>query len=56
MNVYLVEDVGNSPGRIYAVMADKEDAEDFASRLDECVEVVERTLFYGQPSNRGYNK
>ena len=59
MNVYLVEDVGNSPGRIYAVLASLDDAERFASAVaydkgTEC-NVVERTLFYGQPPYCGYN-
>lgn len=59
MQVYLVEDCGNSPGRIYAVLASQEDAERFASAVayemgTEC-EVVPRTLFYGQPTRCGYN-
>jgi hypothetical protein len=53
--VYIVEDVGNSPGRIYAVFSKKEDAENFASYF-EAAEVVERTLFYGQPPYCGYNE
>jgi len=52
--VFLVEDIGNSPGRIYAVFADKKDAENFASYF-EAAEVVPRTLFYGQPPYCGYN-
>lgn len=59
MQVYLVEDCGNSPGRIYAVLASEEDAERFASAVahDEGtdVEVVPRTVFYGQPPICGYN-
>lgn len=52
--VWLVEDCGNSPGRIYAVFASEEDAVAFASFF-EAVNVVERTLFYGQPPICGYN-
>lgn len=60
MNVYLVEDHGNSPGRIYAVMHDKKDAELFAEQLNrddpECFAAVEpRTLIWGQPPVLGYN-
>jgi hypothetical protein len=60
MNVYMVEDVGNSPGKVYAVFADKETADWFSSAVsyDNNTEtlVVERTLFYGQPPICGYNK
>lgn len=55
MKVYLVEDVGNSPGRIYAVLSNPEDALTFAEQLDGEAAVIERTLFYGQPPVRGYN-
>lgn len=57
--MYLVEDIGNNPGRIYAVMADELDAKQFADQLEAVafhVDVVERHLWYGQPSNRGMNK
>lgn len=57
--VYLVEDTGNAPGRIYACFASAEDAERFASAVayerDTTTEVVERTLYYGQPPVAGYN-
>ena len=43
-------------GDVLAVFADKEDAKNFASQIKEATEVEERTMFYGQPSNRGYNK
>lgn len=56
MKVYLVEDVENAPGRIYAVFASETDAETFADMLDEDCAVFERTLFYGQPPVRGYNE
>lgn len=52
--VWLVEDCHNSPGRIYAVFASEQDAENFASFF-EGADVVERTLFYGQPPVCGYN-
>lgn len=55
MKVYLVEDIGDNPGCVYAVFAHEKDANDFASWFDD-VEVYERTLFYGQPSIRGYNQ
>jgi hypothetical protein len=53
--VWLVEDCHNSPGKIYAVFADEQDAENFASFF-EGAEAVERTLFYGQPPVCGYNE
>ncbi len=53
--VYLVEDCGNAPGRILAVFAHLEDAEAFCNMLDHAA-IVERTLHYGQPSNRGFNR
>ena len=58
MKVYLVVDINNSPGRVLAVFADEEDAERFvdAARLWDFVEVCERTLFYGQPPHKGYNR
>ena len=60
MIIYVVEDVGNSPGKIYAIFADEDDANRFHSAVSyelntECI-VVERTLFYGQPPVCGYNK
>lgn len=59
LKVYLVEDCGNSPGRIYAVMSSEEDAIRFASAVAyDCktdVQVVPRTLFYGQPPVCGMN-
>ena len=59
MKVYLVEDHGNCPGRIWAVMASEEDAKRFAKAVSheqatECV-VIHRTLFYSQPPVPGYN-
>lgn len=56
MKVYLVEDCDNAPGRILAVFADKPSAEAFLDMLDVAAEVEERTLWYGQPPNRGYNE
>ena len=58
MKVYLVVDINNSPGRVLAVFADEEDAERFvdAAQLWSVAEVCERTLFYGQPPEKGYNK
>lgn len=58
MKVYLVEDINNSPGRVLAVFADEENAELFvdSARLWEVAEISERTLFYGQPPNPGYNE
>ncbi len=58
MKVYLVEDCGNSPGRIMAVCHEKEAAEMLADALADLhhypFDVQERTLIYGQPS-LGYN-
>lgn len=56
--VYLVEDQHNSPGKIYAVFMSLTDANSFAESLELTgigCGVVPRTLFYGQPSVRGYN-
>lgn len=59
MKVYLVEDCGNSPGRIYAVLASEDDAERFKDAingaLDTEAQVIERSLIYGQPPHLGYN-
>ena len=56
MDVYLVEDCANAPGRILAVFRNEEDAIAFAEQLpeDSCVE--RRTLQEGQPQVLGYNK
>ena len=58
MKVYLVGDVFNSPGRVLAVFANEEDAVAFvvSANLGEVAEVYERTLFYGQPPRKGYNR
>ena len=58
MKVYLVVDINSSPGRVLAVFADEENAERFvdAARLWDVAEVHERTLFYGQPPRKGYNR
>ena len=58
MNVYLVVDIVNSSGWVLAVFADEVDAEFFvdSARLWDVAEVYERTLFYGQPPRKGYNK
>lgn len=59
MNVYLVTGVGKHDGTVFAVMASEEDADSFAEALFDTginTEVEERTLIYGQPSIRGYNK
>ena len=49
MKIYLVEDVLNAPGRIYACFAEQEAAEDFLEHYhpEEAV-IVERTLLCGQ--------
>lgn len=55
-SVFLVVDCMNAPGRVYAVFADRNDAVWFADALEDTeAEVEERTVFYGQPSVRGYN-
>ena len=56
--VYLVEDCGNSPGKIYAVFKHQEDAEEFAEQTSYVsdTKVVERTVFIGQPRHLGYNQ
>ncbi len=57
-NVHLVVDCEDNPGRVYAVFYSIEDARDFAASIAifHGVEVESRTLFYGQPPNRGYNQ
>ena len=58
MKIYLVENMGNSPGKIMACFANKLDAEMFCALLQtgDAHQVVERTLFYGQPDRLGYNE
>lgn len=60
MKVYLVTDSLNSPGYIYAVMANEEDAAWFAQQIEDELEtrcmILERNVYYGQPSDIGYNK
>lgn len=59
MKVYLVEDRQNSPGKVYAIFAEMEDADAFADSLSEIknieCSVIERSLIYGQPSVLGVN-
>ena len=54
--VHLVVDCHNSPGKVLAVFASGDDAERFASCMPGEAEVESRTLFYGQPGIRGFNK
>ena len=54
--VWLVEDGHNAPGRILAVFYSERDARDFAIALGIPCTVESRTLFYGQPPNRGFNQ
>lgn len=58
MKVYLVEDCGNSPGKIYAVFATLEDAQAHCEspglRYTEA-RVVERSLIYGQAPHMAFN-
>lgn len=51
MRVYLVEDVHNAPGRIYAVFADAKTADKFIrfNNLEAEARVVPRTVFSEQP-------
>lgn len=55
MNIYLVEDCANAPGRIIACFADKDDAVAFMQELEDSALIEERTLIYGQAPVRGYN-
>ena len=55
MKVYMVEDVDNCPGRIYAVFARHVDALAFAWFFEGVI-VVERTLYRGQPPYHGFNE
>lgn len=53
MNVYLVEDTGNSPGLIYGVFAEQRAAIDYMNHLEHLeiidgAQIVERKLHYGQ--------
>lgn len=57
MKIYMVENFRGHQRTIAAVFAQKEDAVEFVESLanpDEW-DVVERTLWQGQPPNRGYN-
>lgn len=54
--VHLVVGCENNPGRVYAVFKSRADAEWFADAIDEGCEVESRTLYYGQPPNRGFNQ
>lgn len=54
--VYLVEDFEEVEGRILAVFNSKDDANLFANMMEYQCCVVERTVHYGQPDYRGYNK
>jgi hypothetical protein len=56
LKVYLVEDTENAPGRVMAVMADEDEANWFADQLPGSAKVRPRKLWYGQPTNRGYNE
>jgi hypothetical protein len=63
MKIYLVENVGNSPGKIQAIFASRTDAEEFRDLVSmvnghfvDSHTIVERTLFYGHPNNRGFNE
>ena len=57
MKIYLVENTENSPGKIYAIFADYKDALDFlySAELEEECTIFERTLWHGQPPNKGMN-
>lgn len=55
MKVYLVEDAENAPGRILAVFHYKDDAFLFSDSQRGNCNVIERTLFEGQPPFQGYN-
>lgn len=63
-SVWLVQEVGlKTDGIIYGVFMHEEDAIRFRDALRSLpkvkrpnnIDVVERTLYYGQPPNRGYN-
>jgi hypothetical protein len=58
MIVWLVENGGDSKGRVMAIFAEEEDAYTFADLLphQNRARVVARTLFYGQPEYQGYNE
>lgn len=56
MKVFLVVDTHNAPGRVLAIFADEEDADLFADALSDSCDVESRTLWYGQPPNRGFNE
>jgi len=57
--IYLVQDANKKVRLTYAIFSSKEDAKLFMQALWEKghnVEVVERTLFFGQPLYKGYNR
>lgn len=43
-------------GWVYAIFHSKEDAEMHRDSFDTSMCVVERTVFYGQANNPGYNR
>lgn len=55
MKVYLVEDWENSPGKILAVFARREDAEHFAKFTKFYSGIEERSVWEGQPPSPGFN-
>lgn len=49
MKIYLVVDCADSPGRLYAVFAENDAAEDFLNHYHYGnAQIEERTLLYGQ--------
>lgn len=55
MEVYLIEDTDNAPGRIYGIFADLDAAIDYMQHLEHLglingAQVVTRKVHYGQQS------
>lgn len=58
--VFIVEDIQNSPGKLYAIIENYEDAVAFAQAVTQefnsSCSVTERTVFTGQPPVLGVNR
>lgn len=60
MSIFLVEDIANSPGKIYFITKDQSSAWSVSNVISdmegtECT-VTERTLFDNEPPILGYNE
>lgn len=63
MKVYLVEDCGNSPGRIYAVLANEDDAQRFADAINgaldtqaQQIDAAKALVAFKKAAKKGWDK